>query len=71
MTLLLSDDEVRELTGYRKPSCQARWLKQHGIPHFIAADGYPRVVRAHLENRENQRVRGPDLAAVRRLGKVS
>ncbi|MDE2103249.1 MAG: DUF4224 domain-containing protein [Patescibacteria group bacterium] len=67
---MLTPDEMIALSGYRKPSCQIEWLKQHGIPHYVGADGYPRVVRAHLEDRRPQRSRGPDLEAVRRLGKL-
>lgn len=47
--LFLRREEVEELTGYRMPSRQIRWLRKQGIPHWIAADGRPRVPRAAIE----------------------
>lgn len=46
--LTLSRSEVVELTGYKRPGEQVEWLRRNGIPHFIAGDGRPRVVRAVL-----------------------
>lgn len=48
--LLLTKQEVRELTGYQAKSRQIRKLKEYGVRFFVAADGYPRVVRAEIEN---------------------
>jgi hypothetical protein len=45
--LFLTTDELVELTGYQKPKKQAAWLKSEGFTHRIAADGHPRVDRAH------------------------
>jgi len=47
--LFLRREEVEELTGYRMPSRQIRWLREQGIPHWVAADGRPRVPRAAIE----------------------
>lgn len=47
-SLTLSRDEVVELSGYRRPAEQLRWLREQGIPHFIAGDGHPRIVREAL-----------------------
>jgi len=43
--LTLSPDEVVELSGLLQPAAQIRWLSRVGIPHFVGADGRPRVVR--------------------------
>lgn len=36
---LLSDQEVIKLTGYRRPSTQAKWLKANKIRHWINGAG--------------------------------
>jgi hypothetical protein len=48
MNLTLSRDELFELSGYRRPAEQIRWLTKQGIMHFVARDGHPRVVREAL-----------------------
>lgn len=67
-TLLLTRDEVRELTGYQRPSKQIAKLKEYGIRHIVAADGHPRVLRAELEGKETQPRREPNFQALRRAG---
>lgn len=49
MSLTLSRSELLELTGKRRPSAIARWLRDNGFSFRIAADGYPRVDRHHYE----------------------
>jgi len=49
MTLCLTTDELRELTGYQKPSAQIRWLRQQGFIVLKRADGMPIISRAHFE----------------------
>lgn len=46
--MFLSKTELRELTGYIRPSRQVRWLQQQGLCYALAADGYPRVLKNHL-----------------------
>ena len=46
--LVLSPGEVRDLTGYKHHKCQARILREWGIPFVIGRDGGPRVLRGHL-----------------------
>lgn len=41
----LTDDEVRELTGYVRPTCQKRWLVENGIRCFMNGKGKVRVPR--------------------------
>lgn len=47
-SLLLCPAEVAELTGYKRPGDQIRWLDRERIPHRVGADGRPKVIRAHL-----------------------
>ncbi len=44
MALFLQRNELKELTGYSRPSAQRRWLYSHNYPYEIAGDGYPRVL---------------------------
>lgn len=48
---LLTSDEVADLSGYRKPSAQVRWIQQNGLPFLIGGDGRPKVLRDVVERR--------------------
>lgn len=43
----LSPDEIYQLTGYKKPTCQIAWLRKNGFTFRVSADGHPRVDRSH------------------------
>ena len=45
----LSESELIDLTGYKKPACQVRWLKEKRIKHFVRRDGRPIVLIANLQ----------------------
>ncbi len=47
--LIITEKELIELTAYKRPSFQARILREWGIPHIIGRDGRPRVLREHLK----------------------
>lgn len=47
ISLFLTAEELRGLTGYQKPGRQTAWLRAQGFTFRIAADGYPRVDRSH------------------------
>jgi hypothetical protein len=49
--MFLSKPELHELTGYIRPSAQAKWLARADYPFEIGADGYPRVLSACVERR--------------------
>lgn len=51
MSLCLSRDELIELSGYKRRSKVAVWLTEHGYKFEIAADGWPRILRAAVEQR--------------------
>lgn len=46
--LFLSKQDLIDLTGYKKPSAQARALNAMGIEHRIRPDGAVIVLRAHI-----------------------
>lgn len=48
MSLCLNRAELEEITGRKMPSAQMRYLKSIGIIAKLGADGYPRVLRAHI-----------------------
>lgn len=62
--MFLSKDEIRDLTGYQKPSLQKRWLTDRSWPYEEDAAGYPKVLRALAEKRMGLSVS----TATRRLG---
>ena len=44
--MFLSDVELRELSGYQKPSAQMRWLDAQSIAFLVGGDGHPKVLRS-------------------------
>ena len=47
--MFLTRNETHELTGYKIPSAQIRWLQKNGILFRVGADGYPRVLMSEIE----------------------
>ena len=47
----LSVQALRELTGYKRPSCQIRWLRENGWPHAVDRTGAPVVAQAEYDRR--------------------
>lgn len=77
-TLLLTPDEIIDLTGYKLPKKQSQWLSRQGIIHMIGRDGKPRVNRAHVNKVmgagetkpvEPRELTEPDIDALRALQK--
>ncbi|AKU12508.1 hypothetical protein AzCIB_2615 [Azoarcus sp. CIB] len=68
--MFLTKDELRNLTGYQKPSLQKRWLTDRGWPYEENAAGDPKVLRSIVEKRmggstaSTHRRQGPDLGAI-------
>ena len=48
MSPLLSQDDIRALTGYRRPHRQRAALASMGVRHYTRPDGRPVVVAADL-----------------------
>lgn len=46
---LLSPEELRTLTGYKRGSKQLSWLLQRGFKAVEGRDGTPVVLRSHVE----------------------
>lgn len=51
MSLFLSRDEMRELSGRHQRGKVADWLRSNGYRFDLAADGWPKVLRAAVEAR--------------------
>ncbi|MBD9411251.1 DUF4224 domain-containing protein [Stutzerimonas stutzeri] len=49
--MFLSTSDLERLTGYQKPSAQARWLEQVGLPILKGGDGKLKVLRLAVEQR--------------------
>lgn len=66
--MFLSNDEMRDLTGYMRHADQRKWLTARGWLFEVAATGRPIVSKAHAESRLNMTApaAGPNLAALRR-----
>lgn len=47
---LLTRDDLRALTGLKRPDAIARWLRAQGIPHITAPDAWPRVHAVVVES---------------------
>jgi hypothetical protein len=68
----LTPDELVELTGYKQPAAQIRWLRTNGIDHTVNAAGKPKVKRTYGEVGAGSPMRGvrppatPDFEALRR-----
>lgn len=45
--MILDDDTLRELTGYKRGAEQCRWLKANGFKFRQDCRGRPRVDRSH------------------------
>lgn len=71
---LLTIKELEDLSGYSKPSAQARWLEQNGLPFLIGGDGRLKVLRQVVEQRlgapPDEKKREPQLRFTR-PGEVS
>lgn len=72
--LVLTSQELRDLTGYAQPSKQAEVLRKAGIRHIVGPDGHPRVARVWLTesptSSKNRRTE-PALGALRRGQKAN
>lgn len=65
----LSDDELRDLTGYIRPTCQMRWLAENNIKAYLNALNKVRVPReavAGLKIAKSEERTKPDFTKVRK-----
>lgn len=60
----LTSDQLVKLTGYKRATDQLRWLREHGVPHGIRADGRPVLTLRMFEDALLRGTRkGPNLSA--------
>ncbi len=48
MSIALTRDELRELSGRQKRSAIVAWLKDRRIPYILDADDWPKVLRSAI-----------------------
>ena len=57
----MTPTELLELTGYKKPALQRRWLAEHGYRFDVRADGRAVALTAAIENKlAARRISGPE-----------
>lgn len=49
--LFLTHAELVELTGFKAPHCQVRWLERHRWRFVLTRRGAPRVAREHFNEK--------------------
>ena len=63
--MILTADQLRELTGYRRAKEQLLWLRKNGIRHYVRGDGKPAVLPADLAvSQERSTVTAPRFDAL-------
>lgn len=65
---LLAREDLVELTDYRRPADQRRWLEREGIPYRVGATGRPKVLWADLVQQEPAVRWEPNWNAIPRRG---
>jgi len=55
--MFLTEDDVRELTGYSYCSRQIEWLRNHNWKFEVTAQNRPKVARSYFESRLGASVR--------------
>lgn len=50
MSMFLTDDEIKGLTGKVHRQAQVKALNFMGIPHRVRPDGKPMVIKSHIED---------------------
>lgn len=43
--MFLTEDDLKDLTGYQRPKQIMRWLSENGYKFAVAGDGWPRVLK--------------------------
>lgn len=52
--MFLSREQVEELTGYKKPVCQLRWLVANGVRHWVDRAGRPKIPCSAIDGTNSQ-----------------
>lgn len=53
---LLNEEQLREFTGFERPTFQEKWLKQNGIQFYVGGDGKIKVLFAALYSKPAEQV---------------
>lgn len=64
--VFLTSEQLLQLTGYRQPAAQIRWLRRQGITHWVRADGHPSVPESALSGDRTELRARPNFAAIRK-----
>jgi hypothetical protein len=51
MSAFITPETLRDLTGYRRPGAQIKWLRDHGWRFEVNAAGHPRVAQAYFDRK--------------------
>lgn len=54
-------DDLRDLSGYKRKSDIAKWLRENGYVFELDKDEWPKVPRAMIEARFHTKAGGPRL----------
>lgn len=57
--LLLTEEDLHQLTGYIRPDAQIRWLKKNGWEFAVSAYKRPKVAFAYAESKLGVRLDVP------------
>lgn len=49
--MFLTQEQLQELTERVRPTAQIKWLKEHGYPFDVGAEGNPKVLASVVESR--------------------
>lgn len=69
--MLLTRDEIADLTERRQAAAQIRWLRDRGWKFEIGGNGRPKVLRAEVEKRMLSGAGGRGRAKELNLAKVA
>ena len=47
--MFLSREDIKNLTEYKLPNFQIKWLEKNGYKFAVGKDGHPRVLHSHIE----------------------
>ena len=51
--MFLTEEELKELTGYKRPTSMRRWLAERQYRFEVDRTGYPKVLRDSVMSRLN------------------
>ena len=57
--MFLDKTQLKQLTGYARPTKHMYWLVSNEYPFEVGADGYPRVLISLVEKRLGSHVPSP------------